>query len=221
MDTLDKYELIISKIQEMCTSTVAMAPYPIGATGITTYKYGRSKSKGNKEGKIPTPRKAIVEELIKQCKGNQKNNVLLGYKYKKVRNISETINTIANTCFDILEEISKDDIERSKKRKLRRLETVSKSLEKKYNRSQVDLANAKEEEQKALNILAPRNDQIRSYLNTGKEPSEKIIDRANRKYNSWKQAQSHTREMRKGASDALDKYKQNLKTQLQIKGEKI
>ena len=102
MDTLDKYELIISKIQEMCTSTVAMAPYPVGATSVTTYKYGRSKSKGNKEGKMPTPRKAIVEELIKQCKGNQKNNVLLGYRYKKVRgnnmSIYETMKEIAAIC---------------------------------------------------------------------------------------------------------------------------
>lgn len=116
MEILDKYKDIITRIEEMCTSTAAMAPYPVGATSITTYKYGKSRSKGSKEGKMPTPRKAIVEELIKQCKGNQKNKIMLNYKYQKMRgskkmNISETMKEIATICEAIIkgEAISEDE----------------------------------------------------------------------------------------------------------------
>ena len=71
MDTLDKYRIIIDRIQEMCTSTVALAPYPIGPVGsVTTVHY--KSNKGVKESKMPKPRKAIVEtmlELAELCEG--------------------------------------------------------------------------------------------------------------------------------------------------------
>lgn len=221
MDTLDKYELIISKIQEMCTSTVAMAPYPVGATSITTYKYGKSRSKGSKEGKMPTPRKAIVEELIKQRKGNQKNNVLLGYKYKKIRNISETINTIANICFDILEEVSEKDIEGARKRKLKRLETIGASLDKRYHQAQSDFERAENEEARARGISAPRTRQLLVYDARGEKAPKEAIKRAEKKYIDWKQAQANIEKARKEVSDTGDKYRKNLKTWLQVKGVKV
>lgn len=116
MNTLEKYILAMTVIECLCTSTAAMAPYPVGATSITTYKYGKSRSKGSKEGKMPIPRKAIVEELIKQCKGNQKNKIMLNYKYQKTRgskkmDISETMKEIATICEAIIkgEAISEDE----------------------------------------------------------------------------------------------------------------
>lgn len=71
MDTLDKYRIIIDRIQEMCTSTVALAPYPMGpVSSITTVHY--KSNKGAKERKMPKPTKAIVEtmlELAELCEG--------------------------------------------------------------------------------------------------------------------------------------------------------
>ena len=83
MDTLDKYELVISKIQEMCTSTVAMAPYPINGISVTTvsYKPGK-KGKSQKQEKMPTKPKAIVEKL------NRGNNM----------SITETMYELAKLC---------------------------------------------------------------------------------------------------------------------------
>ena len=100
----------------MCTSTVAMAPYPVNGISVTTvsYKPGK-KSKSRKEEKMPTKPKAIVEELVKQHRGNQKDKVLLGYKYRKSRgnnmNITEAISTIAGICFDILEKVTEKERE--------------------------------------------------------------------------------------------------------------
>ena len=177
MEILDKYKDIITRIEEMCTSTAVMAPYPVGATGITTYKYGKSRSKGSKEGKMPTPRKAIVEELMKQCKGNQRDNLLLGYKYQKTRgskkmDISETIKEIATLCEAI---IGEGNFEEAKQK----------------------FDTAKQEKQRAWDILAPRIDQISKYVKAGKKVPKLLDARYQRKYNNYKQAEQAEEQARK------------------------
>ena len=77
MDTLDKYRSIIGKIQEMCTSTVALAPYPVGGISVTTIKNKQRKGKSSKP--------------------------MLNYKYtkqwsEKNTSIVETMNEIAKLC---------------------------------------------------------------------------------------------------------------------------
>ena len=53
----------MDKIQEMCTSTVALAPYPVGPiSDVTEVRY--KSSKGAKESKMPKPRKALVETML-------------------------------------------------------------------------------------------------------------------------------------------------------------
>ena len=115
MEILDKYKDIITRIEEMCTSTVAMAPYPVPGVSITRYQYGVNKSKGGRKEKTLAIRKAIVEELIKQQNGSQNDQVMYKHKFKK-RNqhriqrsdkdmdITETMNAIATLCEAIIDE---------------------------------------------------------------------------------------------------------------------
>lgn len=84
MDILDKYENAIRKIQEMCTSTVATAPYPVGGISVTTIRRRQSKGRSHKP--------------------------MLNYKYTKQWtnkdvSIVEAIKEIASVCESILNEV--------------------------------------------------------------------------------------------------------------------
>lgn len=90
MEILDKYKDIITRIEEMCTSTAAMAPYPTGGISVTTIHSRGRKGKSRK--------------------------AMLNYKYTKQwgnknMDITETMNEIAILCEAIIkgEVISEDE----------------------------------------------------------------------------------------------------------------
>lgn len=90
MEILDKYKDIITRIEEMCTSTAAMAPYPTGGISVTTIHSRGRKGKSRK--------------------------AMLNYKYTKQwgnkdMDITETMNAIATLCEAIIkgEVISEDE----------------------------------------------------------------------------------------------------------------
>ena len=142
-------------------------------------------------------------------------------------NILESLESlnVSESCFNsilslIEEEISQKDIEGARKRKLARLETIGKSLDKKYHKAQADFEKAEQAEANAQNMLAPRVDQVASYIHKGQEVPKATSERYNRKYIGLKQAQAAKREAEKKASDALDKSLENKKVNLQVRGYK-
>lgn len=83
MEILDKYKDIITRIEEMCTSTAAMAPYPVGGVSVTTVSGKQRKGKSKK--------------------------AMLNYKYtkqwsEKNMDITETMKEIAALCEAMISE---------------------------------------------------------------------------------------------------------------------
>lgn len=199
MNTLDKYKTIIDKIEEMCTSTVAMAPYSVGGISVTTIKAKQRKGKSHKP--------------------------MLNYKYTKqwgdkTSDITETMNQIAYICQMIHEEVTEKDIEGARKRKLARLEKIGKGLKKNIARAESNYQQAEQNEQRASNILAPRANQIDKYLSKGLKAPKLVGDRFQRKYDAWKEARSNKENAWKERDQAYGKSIANLKTISQVKGVK-
>lgn len=136
----------------------------------------------------------------------------------------ESLN-VSESCFNsilslIEEEISQKDIEGARKRKLARLEVIGKSLDKKLHKAQADFEKAEQAEANAQNIMAPRADQVASYIFKGQEVPKVTGERYDRKYTDWKQARTAKEEAEKKVLDALDKSTENRKTDLQVRGYK-
>ena len=184
MEILDKYKSIITRIEEMLCPSVegTMSPFPIPGISITSYQYGSGtrKGKGAKQERVLPTRKAIVEELVKQRKGNQRDKVMLNYKYTK-RHVMEAMQEIATLCEEMIKAQKGSVSPRELRTKVEEFQKIAKKSQAENTPKKSKIEAVKQVVEKILGLTKPNNETINcGYVSEGrhlKEIDKKIYNK--------------------------------------------
>ena len=132
---------------------------------------------------------------------------------------------VSEACFNdiiaiIEEEVSDKDIKGARRRKLSRLETIGKSLDKGVSKAQKNLEQAKKNLEQAQNIHSPRANQFTRYLEQGRSIPKPLRARYDRTREGVQQAKQAEEEAFQNLFKASRKSSDNKRAQLRIYGVK-